>query len=220
MYNILNNPQLGELEVIEVYEYFNMPLLFSCKNLVDSFYVALCADDLPEHDMWLYTEISLKRLNLLRFGSINVHDVFAKPEMGRLLKATIPHNSSAEFNSKYVAPEELNESVFPPVNKYLVPKNTPLMPQTNSVEIIEKEQEKPFTIIGNLIGLSLATNRFEIQTAEKPIKGYFQEDANYSIKNATISRQYKATIKEVLKKNEVTDSIVKIEHLLLNLEEV
>lgn len=402
MYNILNNPQLGELEVIEVYEYFNMPLLFSCKNLVDSFCIVLCADDLPEHDMWLYTEISLKRLNLLRFGLINVHDVFAKPEMGRLLKATIPHNNSAEFNSKYVAPEELNENVFPPVNKYLVPKNTPLMPQTNSVEIakargreiisfnfnsnqeynaeapalklgnvltsfqttmnviemdrlgyrqvtpyirdkmqfctlvsqpgsfdiklaskkeenspsqlmlfdmntvqmhseqkdaisyffnllksknnkpdlkgiltklglrttnayrkllitlnkletdvtlswtspnesedevvflskqeipvfvealkiIEEEQEKPFTIIGNLIGLSLATNRFEIQTSDEPIKGYIQEDANYSIKNATISRQYKATIKEVLKKNEVTDSIVKIEHLLLNLEGV
>ena len=34
MYNILNNPQLGELEIIEVYEYFNMPLLFSCKNLI------------------------------------------------------------------------------------------------------------------------------------------------------------------------------------------
>lgn len=133
MYNILNNPQLGELEVIEVYEYFNMPLLFSCKNLVDSFYVALCADDLPEHDMWLYTEISLKRLNLLRFGLINVHDVFAKPEMGRLLKATIPHISSAEFNSKYVAPEELNENVFPPASKYLAPKNTLRVISNNSL---------------------------------------------------------------------------------------
>ena len=89
-----------------------------------------------------------------------------------------------------------------------------------ALKVIEEEQEESFTIIGNLIGLSLATNRFEIQTAEKPIKGYFQEDANYSIKNATISRQYKATIKEVIKKNEVTDRIVKIEHLLLNLEEV
>ncbi len=402
MSNILNNPQLGELEIIEVYEYFNIPLLFSCKNLVGSFCIALCADDLPEHDMWLYTEVSLKRLNLLRFGLINVHDVFAKPEMGRLLKATIPHNNSAEFNSKYVAPEELNENVFPPVDKFLVPKNTPLMPKTNSVEIaksqgreiisfnfnsnqeynaeapalklgnvltsfqtimnviemerlgysqvsphiknkmqfytlvsqpgsfdiklasnkvkdnplqlelfdknteqidseqkaaishffnllrsknnkpdlkgiltklglkttneyrkllislnkletdvtlswtspsesedevvsllkqeismfvetlkvIEEEQEKPFTIVGNLIGLSLATKRFEIETNDGLIKGYIPKDANYAITNATISRQYRATLKEVLKKNEVTDGIIKIEHLLLNLEEV
>lgn len=404
MYNILNNPQLGELEVIEVYEYFNMPLLFSCKNLVGSFCIALCADDLPEHDMWLYTEVSPKRLNLLRFGLINVHDVFVKPEMGRLLKATIPHNNSAVFSSKYVDPEELSENVFPPVDKFLVPKNTPILPETSSVEIaksrgreiisfnfnsnqeynaeapalklgniltsfqtimnviemerlgysqvsphiknkmqfytlvsqpgsfdiklaskeedsmlqldlfdkktqqieseqkaaishffdllrsknniphlkniltklglkttneykkllkslnkldtdvtlswtspsesedevvsllkqeipmfvetlkvIKEEQEKPFTIFGDLIGLSLATNRFEIQTKDepiKPIKGYIQKDANSAIKNATISRQYRATIKEVLKKNEVTDGIIKIEHLLLNLEEV
>ena len=105
------------------------------------------------------------------------------------------------------------------------------MPQTNSVEqeiptfvetlkVIEEEQEKTRTIVGNLIGLSLATNRFEIQTNDEPIKGYIQEDANYAIKNATISRQYRATIKEVLKKNAVTDSIIKTEHLLLNLEEV
>ena len=401
MYNTLNNPQLGELEIIEVYEYFNMPLLFSCKNLVGSFYIALCADDLPEHDMWLYTEMSLKRLNLLRFGLINVHDVFAKPEMGRLLQARIPKYSSAEFSSKYVVPEELNENVFPPVDKFLVPKNTPLIPQTNSVEIakaqgreiisfnfnstqeynaeapalklgnvltsfqtimnviemerlgysqvsphiknkmqfytlvsqpgsfdiklaskkednplqlelfgkntekidseqkaalshffnllrsknniphlkdiltklglkttneyrkmlislnkldtdvtlswtspnesedavvsllkqeipifvetlkvIEEEQEKPFTIIGSLIGLSLTTKRFEIQTNDGLIKGYIPKDANYAIINATISRHYKATIKEVLKKNEVTDGIIKIEHLLLNLEKV
>ena len=378
-----------------------MPILFSCKDLVGSFCIALCADDLPEHDMWLYTEVSLPRLNLLRYGLINLYDVFAKPEMGRLLKATIPHNSSAEFSSKFVDPKELNENVFPPVDKFLVPKNTPLMPQTSSIEIakaqgreiisfnfnsnqeynaeapalklgnvlvsfqttmnviemdrlgynqvtphinnkmqfstlasqpgsfeiklasnkiennslqlklfdmnteeinseqkaaishffnllksknnkpdlkgiltklglkttsnyrrllkslnkletdvtlswtspnesedvvvsllkqeipifvetlkvIEEEQEKPFTIIGRLIGLSLATKRFEIQSNDVPIKGYISKDANYSIINATINRQYKATIKEVLKKNEVTDDIIKIEHLLLNLEE-
>ena len=121
-----------------------MPLLFSCKNLVGSFYIVLCADDLPEHDMWLYTEVSLKRLNLLRFGVINVHDVFAQPEMRRLLKARIPKNSSAEFSSKYVAPEELNENVFPPIDKYLVPKNTSLIPQTNSVEIA-KAQDREIT---------------------------------------------------------------------------
>ena len=135
MYNILNNPQLGELEIIEVYEYFNMPLLFSCKNLVSSFYIALCADDLPEHDMWLYTEVSLKRLNLIRSALDSVYNAFAKPEMGRLLKVTIPHNNSATFNSEYVTPSELDENVFPPVSKYVVPKETPLVSQTSIVEV-------------------------------------------------------------------------------------
>ena len=113
MYNILNNPQLGELEIIEVYEYFNMPILFSCKNLVGSFCIALCADDLPEHDMWLYTEISLKRLNLLRFGLINVHDVFAKPEMGRLLKATIHIIALQSLTLNMLPQKNLTKMCFP-----------------------------------------------------------------------------------------------------------
>lgn len=397
MYNILNNPQLGELEIIEVYEYFNMPLLFSCKNLVSSFYIALCADDLPEHDMWLYTEVSLKRLNLIRSALDSVYNAFAKPEMGRLLKVTIPRNNSATFNSEYVTPSELDENVFPPVSKYVVRKETPLVSQTSIVEVakllgrdivgfnfksivgynaeapiaqlgsvlncfqnvmniievarrnlgkitpaiketmrfyalpfqpgsfeiklaskkrnesqmelfevpseqnetltqffnlleskdnesdlkdiltklglrttnqyrylltsldkldtditmswtspivnkdtvvyfskneisllietlkaIEEEQEEPQTIKGELIGLSLDRNRFELQvnSEEDPIRGVIGDNPNVNITNATISNQYKALIQEIIKRNETTNEVVKIEHVLLNLEEV
>lgn len=397
MYNILNNPQLGELEIIEVYEYFNMPLLFSCKNSVGSFYIALCADDLPEHDMWLYTEVSLKRLNLIRSALDSVYNAFAQPEMGRLLKVTIPHNNSATFNSDYVTPSELDENVFPPVSKYVVPKETPLVAPTSIVEVakllgreiirfnfkspegynaeapiaqlgsvlncfqnvmdiievarqnlrnitpairermrfyalatepgsfeiklaskkedmsqqrlfdlpseqeatitqffylvkskdnqqdlkgiltelglrttneyryllaslnkldadvtmswtspkasedvvaflsrseipqlveilkaIEEDQEKPQTIKGELIGLSLDRNRFELQVngEEIPIRGVIGDNPNVNITQATISSQYKALIQEIVKRNETTNEVVKIEHILLNLEKV
>ena len=397
MYNILNNPQLGELEIIEVYEYFNMPLLFSCKNSVGSFYIALCADDLPEHDMWLYTEVSLKRLNLIRSALDSVYNAFAQPEMGRLLKVTIPHNNSATFNSDYVTPSELDENVFPPISKYVVPKETPLVSPTSIVEVakllgreiirfnfksiegynaeapiaqlgsvlncfqnvmdiievarqnfrnitpairermrfyalatepgsfeiklaskkedmsqqkwldlpseqeatitqffnlvkskdnrqdlkgiltelglrttngyryllaslnkldadvtmswtspkanedvvaslsrseipqlveilksIEEEQAKPQTIKGELIGLSLDRNRFELQVngEENPIRGVIGDNPNVNITQATISSQYKALIQEIVKRNETTNEVVKIEHILLNLEKV
>lgn len=393
MYNILNNPQIGELEIIEVYEYFNMPLLFSCKNLVSSFYIALCADELPEHEMWLYTEVSLKRLNLIRSALDSVYNAFAKPEMGRLLKVTIPHNNSATFNSEYVTPNELNENVFPPVSKNVVPKETHLVPQTSIVEVakllgreiiglnfksiegynaevpieqlgsvlnhfqnvmniievarhnfrnitptirermrfytlaiqpgsfeiklaskkelklfdlaseqgetisrffnlvkskdnqqdlkgilkklglrttnqyrlllsslnkldtdvtmswtspkasedvvaflsrseipqlvenlkaIEEEQEKPQNIKGELIGLSLDRNRFELQVygEEDPIRGIIGDNPNANIKKATISNRYKASIQDIVKRNETTNEVVKIEHILLDLEEV
>ena len=78
----------------------------------------------------------------------------------------------------------------------------------------------PFEVTGYLIGLSLTTKRFEIETDNEPIKGYTQKDANHNIKNATLSRRYKALIKEVVKRNETTNEIVKTEHILLNLEEV
>ena len=126
MYDILKNSQLGELEIVEVYDYFDVPILFSCQNLLDSLYIVLFADYLSEHEMWLYSEVSLTRLNLIRSGLVSIHDAFAKPETGRLLKVLIPHNDSAHFSSEYIKSEELNEEVFPSVNKYLISKKTPL----------------------------------------------------------------------------------------------
>ncbi len=134
MSDILTIPELGELEILEIYDYFNVPILFSCRNSVSHLYIVLFADHLPEYEMWLYAEVSLTRLNLIRSGKVNLHDAFSKPEMGRLLKAMIPHNNSGELNSKYITPDQLHSDVFPPVDEYLNLGGTPLVVQTNLVE--------------------------------------------------------------------------------------
>ena len=121
MSDILNIPELGELEIVEVYDYYNFPLLFSCKNDTGKKYIAFIADELSGHEMWLYVEVSFKRLDMIKSGSVSLHDTFSKPEKGRLLKAMIPHynNKSAEFSSEYVTPDQLDSDVFPPVDDYL-----------------------------------------------------------------------------------------------------
>jgi hypothetical protein len=129
MSNILNIPELGELEIVEIYDYFNVPILFSCRNAASHLYIVLFADYLPEYETWLYVEVSLMRLNLIRSGKVNLHDTFSKPEMGRLLKAMIPHNNSGELNSEYITPDQLHSDVFPPVNEYLNLGDTPLFPK-------------------------------------------------------------------------------------------
>ncbi len=393
MSNILNIPELGELEIVEIYDYFNVPILFSCRNSVSHLYIVIFADHSPEYETWLYVEVSLMRLNLIRSGKVNLHDAFAKPEMGRLLKAMIPHSSSAEFNSEYVTPDQLHSDVFPPVDEYLNLGDTPPFSETNLVEIakssgreiiglnfnsieeysseapilplgkiltclqnvintirmvrseskqinkeirnsmqlsiltiqsgsfdiklafkkektppikdipsiqgdtvseflnllrskdsesdlkgilkrlqsrvakeykklltslsesgadttfswasprsdeqetvslskneipkligilqtFQEEQETPLTVTGELIGISLNSRKFEIQTENKTYKGFILKDADNSIKNATMSRRYKGQIKEILNKSEATDEIVKTEYLLLKLEAI
>lgn len=393
MSNILNIPELGELEIVEIYDYFNVPILFSCRNSASHLYIVIFADHLSEYEMWLYAEVSLTRLNLIRSGVVDLHDAFSKPEMGRLLKAMIPHSNSTEFNSEYITPDQLHSDVFPPVNDYLNFGDTPLVAQTNLVEIakssgreivglnfnfieeysseapilplgkiltrlqnvintirmvrseskqinkeirnsmqlsilsiqpgsfdiklafkkentppikdipsiqgdtiseflnllrskdsesdlkgilkrlqsrvaeeykkllislgesgadttfswaspksdeqetvslskneipklvgilqiFQEEQETPLTVTGELIGISLSGKKFEIKTKNKTYKGFVLKDADSSIKNATVSRRYKAEIKEILNKSQATDEIVKTEYLLLKLEEI
>ena len=388
MSDILNIPELGELEIVEVYDYYNVPILFSCRNSAFHLYIVIFADHLPEYEMWLYAEVSPMRLNLIRSGVVNLHDAFAEPETGRLLKAMIPHGNSNEFDSGYVTPDQLHSDVFPPISKYLNLGDTPLFSETNlvaiakslgreivglnfnsieeysseapilplgetltrlqnvintigmvrsrskqineeirnsmqlsilaiqpgsfdiklaskpigdirsiqretiseflnllkskdresdlkdvlkrlqsrvakeykkfltslsesgaditfswaspksdeqetvslskneipklieSLQIFQTERGKPFTVIGELIGLSLSRKRFEIKTENKPYKGFVLKDADSSIRNATISRRYEAKIQEILNKSEATDEVVKTEYLLLKLEEI
>ena len=393
MFGILNIPQLGELEIIEVYEYYDVPILFSCQNAASHLYIVLFADRLPEHEMWLYVEVSSPRFNLIRSGEINLHDTFSKPEMGRLLKAMIPYSDSEKFDSGYITPDQLPSDVFLPTSMRLNLGDTPLFSETNLVEMakssgreaigiklnsieeynseapilplgktltrfqnvmytirmvksnskqineeirndmqlsmlatergsfdiklaskkedtipmwdipsiqaetiseflnllrskdsesdlkdilkrlksrvaeeykrllkslsesgadttfswasprsdeqetvslskneipklieilqrFQEEQETPFTITGELIGIFLSSRKFEIKTENETYKGSILKDTDSSIKNATISRIYKAEIKETLKKSEVTDEVVKTEYLLLKLEEI
>ena len=160
MSDILNIPELGELEIVEIYDYYNVPILFSCRNSASHLYIVIFADHLPEYEMWLYAEVSLTRLNLIRSGVVNLHDAFSKPEMGRLLKAMIPHSNSAEFNSEYITPDQLHSDVFPPISKYLNLGDTPLVVQTNLVEIAKSSGR-------GIVGLNF--NSIEEYSSEVPI---------------------------------------------------
>ena len=160
MSNILNIPELGELEIVEIYDYFNVPILFSCRNAASHLYIVLFADYSPEYETWLYVEVSLMRLNLIRSGKVNLHDAFSKPEMGRLLKAMIPHNNSEELNSEYITPDQLHSDVFPPIDEYLNLGDTPLFFETNLVAVAKSSGRE-------IVGLNF--NSIEEYSSEAPI---------------------------------------------------
>lgn len=404
MSDIFEIPELGELEIVEIYDHFNFPILFSCRSVVDQLYMAFYADRLQESNMWLYAEVSRKRFNLIRKGEINLHDTFSNPETGRLLKVIIPDDASKNSVSEYVAPDQINDNVFLSPTEFLDLGNTPFPGQSdlidlaksldreiigiklNSVEeynseapvsilgktftrlqniintirmvksgsrkihaeiknsmelsllaiqsgsfdiklafkkqyeiqqyldfstvqddiisnshsiqedtvsdflsliesrnnesdlrnilkrlqlrvteeyrrflislnesgadttfswatprldkeqtvflpnheiselietlkVLQEEQEESHLVTGKLIGLSLRRKSFEIKgDDDEPYRGHIQKDPDSSIENATISRRYRAELKEILNRSEITDEVVKVEYLLLKLE--
>ena len=140
--NHANILEIDKLEVIEVYDYYDFPLLFSCKNAAAQIYIAFIADELPEYKMWLYVEVSSARFNLIRSGEIDLFDTFTKPEMDRLIKVIVPRNNSANFSSVEVSPSDLPNDIFPPVNDYLDIEYTPYIPQTGIVDIAKAARRK------------------------------------------------------------------------------
>jgi len=80
MYYLPEIPSLGSLSVIEVYEFYDIPLLFSCKNLTGHIFFALSIniDDLF-HEC-LYVPVSEARFQSLCSGEIELRDVYLNAE--------------------------------------------------------------------------------------------------------------------------------------------
>lgn len=71
MSDILNIPELGELEIVEVYDYFNVPILFSCRNSVSHLYIVIFADHSPEYETWLSEYVTPDQLHSDVFPPVN-----------------------------------------------------------------------------------------------------------------------------------------------------
>ena len=123
--------------------------------------------------------------------------------------------------------QSLNESVIDTKFKWTSPNpgrggiaflSNPQMRE--AIEILQRFQEEvpsTFTITGTLMGAFLRSKRFEIETTEKTYTGDIADEAIETVSNATLSREYTATIQEITQRNEATDEITKPKYQLLSL---
>ncbi len=92
----------------------------------------------------------------------------------------------------------------------------------NAIEILERFQEEEpltFTITGTLIGASLKSKTFQIQTTEQIYSGAIADEAIEieAVRNASLSKEYIAKIQEPIEKSETTGEISKTKYQLLKL---
>ena len=113
MANILNITGLGKLEIVETYVYYDQPVLFSCKSSAGHLYLAVATDKNEEHETWLYVGVSAERLNLIRSGTIDLHDAFAEPEDGFLLQEIIPYDNQTQPRLEPIQPDQIPEDMLP-----------------------------------------------------------------------------------------------------------
>ena len=113
MADILNITGLGRLEIVETYVYYDQPVLFSCKSAADHLYLAVATDKNDEYETWLYVGVSVERLNLIRSGTIDLYDAFAKPEDGFLLQEIIPYGDQTQPRMESIQPDQISEDMLP-----------------------------------------------------------------------------------------------------------
>ena len=119
------NTHLGKLEILEVYDYYDLPCLFSCKNVSEHIFLAILSELTKELAIWLYVPISSRRFENIRSGIIDLHDAFVKSEDGFVYKVIIRDNSNTN-TIETIFCEALNKEWLPISGEFLGFSQKPL----------------------------------------------------------------------------------------------
>ena len=119
------------LTVLETLIWHDIPQLFVAKDLVGGYYLCLAVDNTNELPHYITVAISQERFQVLKSGKIDLHSVFANPEMGAWFQIT-----SFEDTSAVAEPlpklEKLPDEWLPTPGEFL-PLQTLLRPETFDV---------------------------------------------------------------------------------------
>jgi len=125
------NTFLGNLEIIEIYEYFDRPLLFACKNTADSIFVVLHESETDTSDTWIYLTVSVQRLNHIRSGAMDLYSAFKKAETGFVWRVRMNRNEIADVEIVAVSVFQLHDDQLPDAGEALN-LNTPTLERRDS----------------------------------------------------------------------------------------
>lgn len=117
---------LGKLRIIEIYEFYNTPVLFACKNKTGHVFLVVWLDETDAADVWLYTPISPSRFTMVRRGEIDLHEAFMQPEDEIALQVTVYKDLSRMADITLIPANDLNPDWAPARGEYLkIPEELP-----------------------------------------------------------------------------------------------
>ena len=123
-------PQIGEVDLVEAYEFYDEPVLFICRDRTDLLYLAVLSDETPSHKTWLLTALSPRRFSQLRAGALDLYSAFADAERGQVYRAHLPRTPDGTSTVEWVPSAELTKKELPLVGEHL--PSADLNPQMES----------------------------------------------------------------------------------------
>jgi len=108
---------LGHLEVEEVFEFYDIPRLFSARNRSGQYFLALSVEEDADEHKFLYVPVSAQRLSYIRTGGLDLRQAFNQPEDGTVVLVKIPARGDATATTKFAS--ELPEDWLPMADEFL-----------------------------------------------------------------------------------------------------
>lgn len=80
-------------ELVAVYEFFDEPVLYICKDATDHYLLIVLAVDEGDHKVWLGAPMSSQRFQQVHSEKMGPHEAFRSVEGDRLLEMTYSQGS-------------------------------------------------------------------------------------------------------------------------------
>jgi hypothetical protein len=109
---------LGNLEIFEIYKYYDKPCVFSCRNMAEHIFLALWVEEKLDCDRWLYAPISLLRLAYLKSGGIDIRSAFSNAEDNFVFDVEVFYDNIPS-NIEMIACPNLTNDLLPIEGEFL-----------------------------------------------------------------------------------------------------
>lgn len=97
MFELPNQTPMGELEIYEIFEFFDFPRLFSAKSKTGALFLGLSIFDDYDTFEWLYISISSDRIKMLIEQKMCLYTAFKNPENKYLFKVYTKNKTEPHF---------------------------------------------------------------------------------------------------------------------------
>lgn len=129
-------PVLGNIVIDEVFEYYDFPRVFTCKNSTGNSYFALSIYDDDDRFEWLYLSISSFRKKAILENKISLHYAITNPEDNFLIKIKSFSDKSKLPEFEYILPEQLSEDDLPSTDYILKSTRTSVILQYENPKLV------------------------------------------------------------------------------------
>ncbi|USR62776.1 hypothetical protein NFJ01_10575 [Lelliottia amnigena] len=137
----LSHQMLGKLRLVNIYEYYQVPRLFSVENEVGSFYAIYWIGDDHNYDNWFVIPISKLRLNRLENRNIDIRDLLVNQEQGNFFCVRKPYDDGMECVVEILEKSAI-EGIILPKSGVFISEVTPAgLKASNASELLTATHE-------------------------------------------------------------------------------
>ncbi len=117
------NSQLGQIKVVEIFDFYDIPRLFIGTNQIGQLFIIYNLDDDRVKTEWYYLPVSEERICNLKTGSMDLRTALLSPELGFLYSISIGY-IDGDSQIAVVTSESINQEWLPEAGETLYSENS------------------------------------------------------------------------------------------------